>query len=221
MKPPNLLKYFNRHPGISALTNSIATKDGHLHLQGLIGSSSSLVAASVFKQAVKQQHLIILPDKEQAAYFYNDLENLFGETETDYNKKRILFYPTSYKRPYEPENPDRAYQLSRTEVLKRTISGDRKTLVVSYPEALAEKVITKQYLSKNTMKLKVGEEVSLDFVGDLLAELEAISHSLSDFTDPWGAEYEYTASSQATFYLWSTGGSIDGNRETFIGNPEP
>lgn len=172
IKKQSLLHHFNKHPGVARLLQMITSDDDHLHLKGVAGSSVALIIASLFEQAGKQQYLIVIPDKEQAAYFYNDLENVFGETETDYNKKKILFYPTSYKRPYEPENPDRAYQLSRTEVLKRYVTGDRKTVVVTYPEALAEKVVTKGYLVKNTMKLKEGEEVSLDFVGDLLAEFD-------------------------------------------------
>jgi len=143
-----------------------------VHLGGLVGSGPALVLAGLFDQPGKQQHLVVLSDKEQAAYFYNDLENLFGESQADYNKKKILFYPTSYKRPYEPENPDRVYQLSRTEVLKRFMPGDRKTIVVTYPEALAEKVIAKNFVAKNTMKLKTGEQVSLDFVSDLLVEYD-------------------------------------------------
>ncbi len=172
IKPQNLLKYFHHHPKVDEVSKSLDEDVQPIRLKGLTGSSVALVSASLFENAGNQQHLIILPDKEQAAYLYNDLEGLFNETDTDYNKKKVLFYPTSYKRPYEPENPDRAYQLSRTEVLKRYVTGDRKTMVVTYPEALAEKVITKKYISKNTMKLKVGEEVSLDFVGDLLAEFE-------------------------------------------------
>jgi len=102
--------------------------DGNQHIlaKGLIGSSTALLVASVFSQKGKQQHLVVLPDKEQAAYFYNDVESLLDESDSDLNQKRVLFYPTSYKRPYEPETVDRTYQLSRTEVLKRTMSGDKK-----------------------------------------------------------------------------------------------
>ncbi len=138
----------------------------------MIGSAKAFALASVMNQKGKQQHIVILSDKEQAAYFYNDVESLLEETNAELNQKKVLFYPTSYSRPYEPEKVDRVYQLSRTEVLKRTISGDKKTIIVTYPEALAEKVITKRYISKNMMKLRVGEEVSLDFISDLLFELE-------------------------------------------------
>lgn len=171
MKALNLIDIFKQHPRVSE-TFDLIGRSGHIQLQGLIGSSVALTVACVFDRSGKQQHVIVMPDKEQAAYFYNDLESLFDEESVDYNRKKILFYPTSYKRPYEPENPDRAYQLSRTEVLKRLMTGDRKTIIVSYPQALSEKVVTKSFVTKNTMKLKVGEEVSLDFVGDLLAEFD-------------------------------------------------
>ncbi len=141
-----------------------------LFLKGLTGSGIAFVTAALFDAPGKQQHLLVMPDKEQAAYLYNDLENLLNDTEADYSKKRVLFYPTTYKRPYEPELTDKAYQLSRTEVLNRFAGGDKKTVVISYPEALAEKVITKQFLTKNTMRLKTGEEVSQDFIIDLLLE---------------------------------------------------
>ena len=118
------------------------------------------------------QHLIVCADKEDAAYFYNDLESLLGERGMDYSKKQVLFYPTSYKRPYEPEKADNTYILSRTEVLQRVSTSERKTLIVSYPEALSEKVFTRKLLSKNTTKIKVGDKINLDFLTDLLYDYE-------------------------------------------------
>ena len=118
------------------------------------------------------QHLIVCADKEDAAYFYNDLESLLGERGMDYSKKQVLFYPTSYKRPYEPEKADNTYILSRTEVLQRVSTSERKTLIVSYPEALSEKVFTRKLLSKNTTKIKVGDKINLDFLTDVLYEYE-------------------------------------------------
>ena len=88
----------------------------HLLYSGLVGSAKAFAVEEHFRQN-GGQHLVICASKEDAAYFYNDLEALFGEREMDYSKKQILFYPTSYKRPYEPERPDNTYILSRTEVL--------------------------------------------------------------------------------------------------------
>ena len=172
MTPSQLILQFSQSPSTGILRNLINDSNPHILANGLIGSSPALLVASIFNEKGKQQHVVVIPDKEQAAYYYNDLENLLDESNSEINQKKVLFYPTSYKRPYEPETVDRSYQLSRTEVLKRTMSGDKKTIIVTYPEALAEKVITKKYLSKNLMKLRVGEEVSLDFISDLLFELE-------------------------------------------------
>ena len=137
----------------------------------LAASSKAFVIEETFRQ-MGGQHLIVCTDKEDAAYFYNDLESLLGERGMDYSKKQVLFYPTSYKRPYEPEKADNTYILSRTEVLQRVSTSERKTLIVSYPEALSEKVFTRKLLAKNTFKLKVGEKVNLDFLTDLLYDYE-------------------------------------------------
>ena len=144
---------------------------GHLLCSNLAASSKAFVVEETFRQ-IGGQHLIVCADKEDAAYFYNDLESLLGERGMDYSKKQVLFYPTSYKRPYEPEKPDNTYILSRTEVLQRVSTSERKTLIVSYPEALSEKVFTRKLLAKNTFKLKVGEKINLDFLTDLLYDYE-------------------------------------------------
>ena len=144
---------------------------GHLLCSNLAASSKAFVVEETFRQ-MGGQHLIVCANKEDAAYFYNDLESLLGERGMDYSKKQVLFYPTSYKRPYEPEKPDNSYILSRTEVLQRVSTSERKTLIVSYPEALSEKVFTRKLLAKNTFKLKVGEKVNLDFLTDLLYDYE-------------------------------------------------
>ncbi len=144
---------------------------GHLLCSNLTASSKAFVVEETFRQ-MGGQHLIVCADKEDAAYFYNDLESLLNERGMDYSKKQVLFYPTSYKRPYEPEKPDNSYILSRTEVLQRVSTSERKTLIVSYPEALSEKVFTRKLLAKNTFKIKVGDKVNLDFLTDLLYEYE-------------------------------------------------
>jgi len=140
-------------------------------LKGLIGSSGSFVSAGVF-DTLKGVHVFILPDKESSAYFFNDLERIFGERAEDFARKKILFYPTSYKKPYEIENVDSTNVLLRTEVLNRLTDGSRKVAIVTYPEALAEKVVTRQYLSKNKLIVQVGEKISLDFTIELLMEYD-------------------------------------------------
>ncbi|MBP6976880.1 MAG: transcription-repair coupling factor [Bacteroidales bacterium] len=142
-----------------------------LHIKGLLGSSRAFFSSSLF-HFLNVNHLFILPDKESAAYFYNDLENLFGERNSNYTKKKILFFPTSYKRHYQIEDTDNTNLLSRSEVLSRLGTEDRKSMIVTYPEALSEKVITRNTLRKNLFKIKKGDALSLDFIGDLLSEYE-------------------------------------------------
>ncbi len=160
--------YHNNH-NINDLASSI-TNNKHVSCLGLIGSSKAFIVATT-SDIIGGQNFIICSDKERAAYFYNDLENYYEEKEADYSKKRVLFYPTSYKRPYEPEKADNTYILSRTEVLQRLSSSDRKAIVVTYPEALSEKVITRKTMSNNTFKLSVADNISIDTLTDNLVEL--------------------------------------------------
>ena len=146
-------------------------KQKHFNLNGLIGSSKALVSASVFANH-SSLNFAILPDNESAAYFYNDLENIFNEAGLNYQKKKILFFPTSYKRNYDGENIDTTNVLSRTEVLNRIYLSRQKTFVVTYPEALCEKVVTRKFYKNNTIDIKRGEKLSVDFFSDVLFEYE-------------------------------------------------
>ena len=143
----------------------------HLLCSNLTGSSKAFVIEELFRQG-GGQHLVICSDREDAAYLYNDLEGLLDEREMDYSKKQVLFYPTSYKRPYEPERADNTYILSRTEVLQRISTSERKTIIVTYPEALSEKVFTRKLLEKHSFKIKKGDWISLDAIIDRLYEYE-------------------------------------------------
>ena len=127
-----------------------------------MGSSYSIVIAEVFK-TVDKPFLIILNDKEEAAYHLNDLENLLGD-------KNVLFYPGSYRRPYQIEETDNANVLLRSEVLNRINSRKKPAVIVSYPEALFEKVVTRKELERHTLKINIGDELSIDFVNEVLFE---------------------------------------------------
>ncbi|KAF0131364.1 MAG: transcription-repair coupling factor (superfamily II helicase) [Bacteroidetes bacterium] len=164
----SLKSVFHSHPVLKQAHEALHNEN-HILLQGLSGSSKSGYL-SALSEIIGGQHLVVCSDKESAAYFYNDIESLFDERNVDFNKKQVLFYPTSYKKPYEPEKPDNTYILSRAEVLGRWSVSERKTIVVTYPEALCEKVVTRNYLNRNTLKLKVTERVSLDFIADVLSE---------------------------------------------------
>jgi transcription-repair coupling factor (superfamily II helicase) len=122
----------------------------------------SFTISETFKKSNKP-YLLVFNDKEEAAYYLNDLEQLLGE-------KNVLFYPGSYRRPYQIEETDNANILLRSEVLNRINSKQKPAIIVTYPAALFEKVVTKKELEKNTLKVTVGENLSLDFVNDILFE---------------------------------------------------
>jgi len=114
---------------------------------------------------MEKPFLLILNDKEEAAYYLNDLEQMIGEED-------VLFYPGSYRRPYQIEDTDNANVLLRAEVLNRINSRKKPAIIVTYPEALFEKVVTRKELDKNTLKVAVGDKVSIDFINEVLFEYE-------------------------------------------------
>jgi len=140
-------------------------------MKGLVGSSASLTAAAVCS-AFPAVHLFILPDKVSSAYFYNDLEQIFDERNLETDRKKVLFFPSSFRKSANNIQKDNPGLLSRTEVLNRLYSGADDFILVTYPEALSEKVVNRKFLEKNTLKLKAGESVSLEFTLDLLIEYE-------------------------------------------------
>ena len=134
----------------------------HFQITNLVGSSLSFVISETFKK-VDKPYLLIFNDKEEAAYYLNDFEQLLGD-------KNVLFYPGSYRRPYQIEEVDNANVLLRSEVLNRINSQKKPAVIVTYPDALFEKVVTKRELEKSTLKLRVGENLSLDFINEVLFE---------------------------------------------------
>jgi transcription-repair coupling factor (superfamily II helicase) len=135
-----------------------------MHLSGLLGSALSFVIRSIFKKS-ELPFLVVLNNKEEAAYYLNDLEQLVGEQD-------VLFYPGSYRRPYQIEETDNANVLLRAEVLNRINSRKKPAVIVTYPEALFEKVVTRKELDKNTLKVSVGDKISIDFINEVLFEYE-------------------------------------------------
>ncbi len=133
-----------------------------IQVSGLVGSSVSLAIAAVFKTS-DLPFLVILNDKEEAAYHLNDLENLLGD-------QNVLFYPGSYRRPYQIEETDNANVLLRSEVLNRINSRKKPALIVTYPEALFEQVVTRKELERFTLKISNGDRLSIDFVNEVLFE---------------------------------------------------
>jgi len=144
------------------LQDAIAQNHQNIHAKGLIGSSLSYIISAVYEH-IERPILLILNDKEEAAYYLNDLEQLRKEA-------NVLFYPGSYRRPYQIEETDNANILLRAEVLNRINSKKKSALIVTYPDALFEQVVTRRELDRQTLKVSVGDKLSIDFINEMLFE---------------------------------------------------
>lgn len=131
-----------------------------LRLKGLSGSVDAVLVAAL-QRSLRTTHLIVLEDKDQAAAFYSDLQFLLGD-------KEVFFFPMSYKRPYEYDETENANVLLRAETLNNLGLHSGAQLVVTYPEALSEKVITKTALRKNTLSIEVGAQLNREFLEEFL-----------------------------------------------------
>ena len=162
MNLQHIVHQYQQAASISKVVSALQQEKNHFQITNLEGSSLSFVIVEAFK---KSQHpfLLIFDDKEEAAYYLNDLEQLLGD-------KNVLFFPGSYRRPYQIDETDNANVLLRSEVLNRINSQKKPAIIVTYPTALFEKVVTKKELEKNTLKIAIGESLSLDFVNEVLFE---------------------------------------------------
>ncbi|MCK5815787.1 MAG: transcription-repair coupling factor, partial [Flavobacteriaceae bacterium] len=148
MSKQRIVSALDQSSKVNEIVQHLKKDNTHFQITNLVGSSLSFVISSSFK-LVEKPYLLIFTDKEEAAYYLNDLEQLVGE-------KNVLFYPGSYRRPYQIEETDNANVLLRAEVLNRINSRKKPAIIVTYPDALFEKVITKKELEKSTLKLSVG-----------------------------------------------------------------
>lgn len=146
-----------------------------IHVKGLIGSMDALVAASLVASD-KCTHVFLLNDKEEAAYFQNNMQNVLKQTaaQADSGKSapHVFFYPDSYKRPGDVAELNNNQIQMRTEVVNRLTHTSGRELVVTYPEAMCEKVVKQEVLSGQTLSLKVNEKLDVDFMIELLVEFE-------------------------------------------------
>ena len=160
----NLLSAYSRDQRIKAINEATEKKSSpaRLHLNGLVGAQEAFVLAGSYL-ANAGFHLFIANDKEEAAYLQNDLSRLL-------EGQSIRFFPDSFKRPLYFEALDNSNVLERTETINHISSSSRGEIVVTYPEALFEKVVDPSLLEKNRIYLEVGESLDLDGLIDILIE---------------------------------------------------
>ena len=156
-------------PQTGALLKLLQDKQGgNIFLQGQQASATPLLFASVAEKTV-QTFLFVLQDADEAGYFYHDLTQVMGT-------ENVLFFPSSYKRSVKYGQRDSANEILRTEVLAKVSARDVKAhealFIVSYPEALAELVISKKHLDERRLSLKTGQQQ---------IDITDVAHTLSDY----------------------------------------
>ncbi len=145
----------------------------HLHLSGLAGSASQFVFSAVFNHsnALSLNHLVILRDAEEAAYFHNTVENLTGALD-------IFYFPSSFKTKKNFQQLNSSHVMLRTEALTKLSRGGNKKVLITYSEALSEKVVLSKSLSENIISFRQGESIKID---ELLARFVDYGFSRADF----------------------------------------
>ena len=159
-----------------------------LQITGMVGSMPAAVAAALALNQPDKGQLFIAGNKEEAYYLLNDLETLLDEADAELEQKRVLLFPSSYRKNRRPSGPmglgkkvedeggdlfvtDNANVMQRSEVVKQLNSG-RNLLVVTYPEALSEKVVSSRTLTRNTLRLSKGAKMEMDHVMEVLQDYD-------------------------------------------------
>ena len=160
VKLQEIAKLYGRSPQANALFDLLKKKSVHsVFLQGLVCSSASVFFGSL-QAKMKRTVLFVLNDADEAGYFYHDLTQMLGQ-------ESAFFFPSSYRRAIKYGQRDAANEILRTEVLTR-LSAGKQIYIVSYPDALAELVVSKQILDERILKLAVGQQIAqVDIVRQL------------------------------------------------------
>ncbi|MEO8591622.1 MAG: transcription-repair coupling factor [Flavobacteriales bacterium] len=181
---PDLLSLFRNEARISRVAEGLQPANARVQISGTIGSSQALIANAVISQS-PGVHVFVLTDKEEAAYFINDLEALRGKEKDVRNSKKddeLLFYPAPSRSPYDPDGHHDGERVSRTEVLEvlmKRRKGDPSfdsaqegspLVLVTYPEALVPLVVGQETMVKNTLTIKRSEELPIDTLEEWLGE---------------------------------------------------
>ena len=160
MKIQDLLKIYAKSAQVGALADVMGKKSVKtIFLEGLMCSSAPMMFASLVSKSKSSATLFILQDAEEAGYFYHDMVQLLDD-------KQVLFFPSSYRRAIKYGQRDSANEILRTEVLAKVSSHHSPLtshlLIVTYPEAIAELVISKKQLDDQTLVMHQGDELDMD-----------------------------------------------------------
>ncbi|WDF69131.1 transcription-repair coupling factor [Sphingobacterium oryzagri] len=159
-----VLEKYAQSEQVASLVKTIQAKNPKIQLKGLIGSSDAMLAAAAYKLQ-ERPFVFVLPTHEEASYFLSDLESILD--------KQILFFPASFRKAFEFTQTDAAHVLQRAETLSAlNHASELPKMVVTYPEAIAEKVINRDDLDKNTLPITQHSKLSIDFINEFLYEYD-------------------------------------------------
>ena len=150
MEIQGLQALYAGHKSVKALVKAL--QDGSartIFAEGLCASAAPLLFSSVAAacpQVMACPYVFVLDDAEEAGYFYHDLTQILGEQE-------VFYFPSSFRRAVKFGQRDAANEILRTEVISRLSAGHRPLFVVTYPEAVMEKVVSRQKLNEQTLRL--------------------------------------------------------------------
>ena len=168
METQDIQHLLSSHPGTDALIR-LKEEGGKKHalLEGLLGSSAAMILSGLRERVPEQTFFVVMNDAEEAGYFYHDMVQISGE-------KNTLFFPSSFRRALKYGQEDDANRILRTEVMSRLSSRRRKEglVIVTHPDAIAEKVASQSDLEKKTLSIAVGDSISRDDVEKKLAGLK-------------------------------------------------
>ncbi|MEQ1732159.1 MAG: transcription-repair coupling factor [Bacteroidia bacterium] len=160
-----LLSNYTQHASVNVLCELLTQHANPIiDCKNVVGSAKAFVTAAVYRK-LQRPILLVLNDKEEAAYFYNDMQTMLADTE-------VVFFPASYRKVFEPDSVDNANVLQRAEVLNTLSNTTRPLIIVTHAEALIENVVTQTTLKENTLSLKKGEKINIDFINELLYSYE-------------------------------------------------
>ena len=169
-----LLNNYRNDPRIKQIAESILLPGASkIHLKGLAGSLSQFILSAIFTLEDKgdQNHLVIMQDAEEAAYFHNTLENL-----TD--ALQLFYFPSSFKNRKNYNLLNTSHVMLRTEALAKLSTPGRRRILVTYPEAIFEKVALSKAVSDNMINIKQSDELNTD---TLFEKLVSFGFVKSDF----------------------------------------
>ena len=156
-----LFDKFAQTPSQKAIETALSSNACTL-IKGNVGSGLNFRLVTAFHK-IDRDLLLVIENAEQAAYYFNDLQ-LFM------NDNQVFYFPASYREAYHPETTNNANVLKRTEILRKLSNKSKKKIIVTYPQAIFEKVISQHTLQKKTLTVKLGQKIGLDLINETLFE---------------------------------------------------